>query len=960
MAKIIWITPAGDLGVISELLYYEKQFDAYNSLGGSVTYSIIAGSLPPGLSLSSTGLLNGIPNSISKATEYTFAVRASNGVVVSDRTFTITVANSVIPELKPVAQAFADQFITDYVDIQFYIEPPNPLTDTSLPLVYSLQSGTLPAGLTLTSDGRLFGYLRAPQSFSIPYSPGYDAAANPSLELFDNTFDITVFDYTGAFNDVNYQFNIQVTDGTFVDVNTYTMLVQVNPAGYNPILFNPEGSIGSIRQNTNFAYKFDAVDYNGQELTYVIVNYPGATGLPDGLSLNPATGWLTGYVSNTAVGTGTITANTVSNVITGTGTLFDVELKENDVLFVSNVNIGTVSNIVSNTELILSNVSTSNLSASTYSYTVGLKTLPYTFGVRVYETTDPSFTTGVQRYSVTVKGDIPNTVEWITDANIGDLYGGEISTLSISATTPSGLTLTYHLVEGSYGALPVGLILLPDGNISGRVTFDLGATSQTYTFTVAAYDENVFAYGEKTFTITVIKRDNEPYENLYLQILPNRSQRDIYDTVIDNQVVFPDDHIYRLNDPWFGKNTLRRVLFMTGLNTEEMAKYIDSMTFNHYWKNINFGDIKTARALDSNLNPMYEVVYVELIDDQVNAEGNGPPLSVYLPDSKWTTGAWRTADTTDIIDDSTIITADAAVDGITIYPNSFPNMVQRVGDGIGYENRSILPSWMTSRQENGTVLGFTRALILAYVKPGKGKECVYRLKQTNPDFNLIDFTVDRYELDQVLSDNWITTPIEGTGNIAVSGYSSLLLGSGANVAIEADLIVLPVDSTDATADLTEFYYGVSSKFSTELSTNAHIYVGNTFIGAVDSIESDNRLTLTANGAAAAFNQGFSYSNQFNLSTPAGSGTISANTLSNTIVGVSTVFVTELHVGDVIYVAGNAIGTVNSIISNTSLHLGNLSTANVTAVSYTHTYRDPYTVPGQGDKYLKFPQVGVLP
>ena len=958
MAKIIWLTPAGDLGVIPELEYYEKQFDAYNSEGGAVTYKVTAGSLPAGLTLSSSGLLSGIPDSVTIGTAFTFAVRATNGVIVTDRTFSLTVTNNVIPQLKPDSGSLGDYFITDYIDLQLYTEPTDPDPAASLPMVFTLQSGTLPPGLTLSTDGKLLGYLEAPSVYTSPYAPGFDAAANVSLNLYATPFDIVEFDYTGSFSNVNYQFSIQATDGTSINVNTYTILVQVNPSGYNPILFNTEGSIGSIRQNTNYAYKFNAVDYNGADLTYSV--YPYGDGIPDGLTLNANTGWLTGYISNTAVGTGSITANISSNIVTGSSTLFVNELQENDVLFVSNSAVGTVSNIVSNTELILSNVSTANLSSSAYSYTVGLKTVIYDFAVEVYETADPGFTTGPKYFSVTVKGDISDTVNWTTSADLGNIYNGEISTLAIEATTPSGLALTYHLVSGSYGALPIGLVLLSDGTISGRVSFELASSQQAYTFTVAAYDENLFAYGEKTFTVTVIKRDNAPYENLYLQILPDRTQRDIYDAVINNTDVFPDSYIYRIDDPWFGKNTLRRVLFMTGLNTDEMANYIEAMTFNHYWKTLNFGSFKTARAVDSNLNPIYDVVYVELIDRQVNSDGDGPPLSVYLEDSAWTTGPWRTSDSTDIIDDSTIITADAAVEGITIYPNSFPNMVQRVGDGIGYENRSILPAWMTSRQENGVVLGFTRALILAYVKPGRGKECVYRLNQLNTDFNLIDFTADRYELDGVLSDNWITTPIAGSGNIAASGYTSTVLGTGSNVAVDADLIVLPVDSTGATIDLTEFYFGSNSAFTSELSPNAHIYVGNTFIGAVDTVDSNNQLTLTANGAAAVFNEGFSYSNQFNISTQAGTGNITANTGSVIVSGVSTVFTSELHVGDVIYVAGNSIGTVSSITSNTQLSLSSVSTANVTAASYTHTYRDPYTVPGQGDKYLKFPQVGVLP
>jgi hypothetical protein len=58
---------------------------------------------------------------------------------------------------------------------------------------------------------------------------------------------------------------------------------------------------------------------------------------------------------------------------------------------------------------------------------------------------------------------------------------------------------------------------------------------------------------------------------------------------------------------------------------------------------------------------------------------------------------------------------------------------------------------MTSVQEDGRVLGLTRAVVLAYTKPGASKLIAYRLQ--NSDFKLysIDFVVDRYQWDNYLS-----------------------------------------------------------------------------------------------------------------------------------------------------------------------------------------------------------------
>jgi hypothetical protein len=64
---------------------------------------------------------------------------------------------------------------------------------------------------------------------------------------------------------------------------------------------------------------------------------------------------------------------------------------------------------------------------------------------------------------------------------------------------------------------------------------------------------------------------------------------------------------------------------------------------------------------------------------------------------------------------------------------------------------------MTSRQPTGRQLGFVRAVVLAYVKPGESDLIAYRLRQRDFKFNSIDFTVDRYQLDNVYSTNYDLT-----------------------------------------------------------------------------------------------------------------------------------------------------------------------------------------------------------
>ena len=159
-----------------------------------------------------------------------------------------------------------------------------------------------------------------------------------------------------------------------------------------------------------------------------------------------------------------------------------------------------------------------------------------------------------------------------------------------------------------------------------------------------------------------------------------------------------------------------------------------SLDINHYLKNLVLGEIKVAQArVNGTGEVIYEAVYSEVIDDLVNAQGQSVSKDVTLPYPV-------------TLDDSAQIT--------TVYPNSLINMRDQVIDQIG-QISNLLPTWMLSKQSNGRVLGFTTAWVLAYAKPGCGDQLAYYIRtQFGQRLNLIDFEVDRYELDRLLSHNW--------------------------------------------------------------------------------------------------------------------------------------------------------------------------------------------------------------
>ncbi|NJO61609.1 MAG: S8 family serine peptidase [Richelia sp. RM2_1_2] len=101
----IWITPAGSIGEMWEFYASTLKVEATDPNGLPLTFSIINGALPAGLSLNQTnGLITGFPDTVNINTTSTFTIRISNGYFDIDRDFSITILNLLgVPVTKIVA-----------------------------------------------------------------------------------------------------------------------------------------------------------------------------------------------------------------------------------------------------------------------------------------------------------------------------------------------------------------------------------------------------------------------------------------------------------------------------------------------------------------------------------------------------------------------------------------------------------------------------------------------------------------------------------------------------------------------------------------------------------------------------------------------------------------------------------------------------------------------------------------
>ena len=867
MSYPVWTTPAGSLGTIPEGEFYEIPLQA--TAEKPVFYKLQAGSLPPGMQIDSSGTMSGNPLTqtdlqgvaapVSLDTVSQFAVRAYttqndlyNGRVVglADRTFSISITDTNTVRWVTPAGSVGTYF--DGVQVAgITLEYTG--VDPSVINRITIISGALPPGLVLSSEGVISGYI-TPQ----PNAPSTTTDYNFTVKVANNrssdvrTFSLLIYARSRMTAD-----NTQLTaDNTFVTADASPQ--------QPPIITNPTGLIATVRSDNYFAYQFNGFDFFNNTIEFVSLSP-----LPPGLTLDPKTGWLYGYipygglfatsysfdiavrqvpqtvVSSTPIDLGgplfaeiqtvaildwlagqsvSITFNSTNFMVgtvldynlfsgemtvdvtsvTGSGTYSEwlIDQTENNAgrystntaneLTISTgikvFDVGSVIFPVGERLRLVATDSSSDLSYDVVSATDTVSgyisgydqigpdgeprvamTLEITnrTGTGVYDTwlatVLPVISSGVYNFSLLVDGPVDLDVLWLTPfsvierekeiSNLGTINNGDISTFYVEAENPSS-TLQYRLSPTNPGRLPQGLELLSTGRIAGRVSFDtfavdggettfdvgLNTVSQPTTFdmvaifTVNAYSGNQQINSEKTYSITVVRAYDQPFDNLYIQAMPPQDDRKLLSNLLLNSTVFPPDLIYRADDPYFG--VARRVIYnhAFGLTAETLDDYVASLELNHYWKNLVLGTIKTARAIDNTGTVIYEVVYSEVIDNLVNNDGVSADKQVSLPF---------------FID----------VDGNrveSVYPNSLEAMRDQVIDQIGMVSK-VLPQWMLSTQPDGRVLGFTPAWVIAYTNPGQSAQVAYNIEtyfNNRAQLNLIDFKADRYELDNLMTKNW--------------------------------------------------------------------------------------------------------------------------------------------------------------------------------------------------------------
>ena len=720
MATPVWSTTAGKIATIDEQVAYSLQLEANTSDSTAITYSMIAGSLPSGMRVTSDGLLTGTPAEVAKRTLYTFVVRATAGTAITDRTFSLDVQGADAPTFTTASgQLQLDDstrvglyWVIDGSSISLQMQATDSDTEAGQSLSYEIVQGELPPGITLSKTGLISGIVQLTEDQRFAPRHGYDGGGTD--DEFDGIYDQTV---TTKSVSKNFDFIIRVSDGTsFVDQNNSifvysadfwrvsnsvitidateidsTPLTMDLSANRRPV-FRTGSDLGTFRHSNNVVIKIDVEDFDPlqSDLEYSIQS----GSLPTGLAIDINSGEIYGTLARQSA----------------------VE--------------------------------------TTFNFTVRANRVVST-GVNVF--TDQAFT-------MKVIGEIGIGIAFTTPTVVGTLTADIPSLLTIEAVAEeTDRVLHYTLTSGS---LPTGITLSSSGNLIGTIDpSDFTDSTRSYTFTVAVSDQYQSLATSKEFTLNIdIPHTQTEYGNMSGHATSLIDQNIFYNIAQDPNINSPE-YIFRPEDTNFGMKNKPDMLMMSGLEAQTLTAFQVQMEQNHAPKTLYFGDIKTAVAKEGTTNK-YEVVYLEVKDNMVNNAGLSISSAINLRDSvvKPMLGPRASSmnATADFVDYE--ITTDGGLSFSTsgskvryanqlsadlgfietVYPNAVANMRSRM-KSLGHKEWDYLPLWMKTTQAGDLApLGFVLAVPICYCKPGTGELVKKRIKDKNLKFKNISFIVDRY------------------------------------------------------------------------------------------------------------------------------------------------------------------------------------------------------------------------
>jgi len=285
MGAPYWVTDAGDLGTIPEMEFYSFQLTGRDPDKGSnntgLTFTLIAGKLPGGVALAHTGLVDGIPTqrSLLKGVPYevsenitsTFVVRITDAEnLIADRTFSLTVEGPDSPVWSTTAGKLAD--VHDGQEVTTTLSATDSDLDT---LTYSIQSGSLPAGLTMSTAGVITGRI---DKVSLSKDFNFNVRVTDGNVNVDRQFSYRVH----AIGDATVDTEADAFGDNIKCDSTSTMWTADNYVFARPYMVKAAGSLGILRHSNYYIELFQGKTL--EDLPQIAFEQSG--NLPQGTTFN--------------------------------------------------------------------------------------------------------------------------------------------------------------------------------------------------------------------------------------------------------------------------------------------------------------------------------------------------------------------------------------------------------------------------------------------------------------------------------------------------------------------------------------------------------------------------------------------------------------------------------------------------------------------------------------------------
>jgi len=707
MSQPIWNTPQGSIGSYPAQVAVSIQLSASAvSPATTVTYLLLSGSLPTGLSLSTSGLITGSPGSVSSDTTYTFVVRVTDNTGnIKDRTFSLLISGVSSPTFITPSGEILSTLDSIWVETPILYSNPIATNEVLLRIV----EGQLPPGLEINEYGLIRGYANPPIVSGVPTAQTYSFTVKLESPLGTDieTYSITVRNQNAPIAQGGLSLPPNARTPVILNTRPETYEITDNTPYYGYYVF-PENSTGNTYAPTQLAYigkfasdnvfnfKIIGKDFDNNNILYSFAD------LPLGLTGDATTGWITGtpVIADNTISQFNFSVAVYKTVPSVISSYYNFSIKitnniEGDVVWITPSDLGTIENSSISTLSVQAESDTSieyRLVGGSLPPNLTLLSNGEITGIVAYQPTNTllnedattTFNFSVEAFSSLFP--VVNSTKTFT-LTVVQTYTQPTDTLYIKCTPDVEDRDLIKELLNSEQLIPTEYLYRPDDQNFGK------ATNVTY---VHAY--GIFANSVDAYIAAVTK--NHYWRNLTLGELKTAVAKNdqgeviyevVYSSVIDN-LINPE-----------GVSVSKELTWPRNIN-------------------LNLGPWYTSVT---NLYSSYENLYTSLTP--------GTARTLY-PNS---------------------------------LPNMREQVGDVLGQEFNFR---LYPLWMISQQSNGSTLGFTPAWVICYTKPGYAEIIKNNIENNWKNYlgdtitlNQINFKIDRFIVDKELTYDYDTSTDAWTG-----------------------------------------------------------------------------------------------------------------------------------------------------------------------------------------------------